>query len=203
MFTHREGLRSESWARHTRKAMNRKPPVVVQAFLAIGMGALFSFAAPAATLQQPAANEAVFFDVTDLPARIDEPKLSRNGDFTLDCAVANRAGEPLLGIRLILLVIDPAGSLRSRVTWTERAELAMYSIKTFAFHPEIKVELHRTDQLFLGIEEVFGRDTIWRAAGAEKALRAYSRGQHDLVPMVRTFANKYDSHPGVQVIRER
>lgn len=175
----------------------------MQAFLAIGMGALFSFTAPAATLQQPAANEVVFFDVTDLPARIDEPKLSRNGDFTLDCAVANRAGEPLLGIRLILLVIDPAGSLRSRVTWTERAEVAMYSIKTFAFHPEIKVELHRTDQLFLGIEEVFGRDTIWRAAGAEKALRAYSRGQHDLVPTVRTFANKYDPHPGVQVIRER
>jgi hypothetical protein len=183
--------------------MNRKPPVVVQAFLAIGMGALFSFTAPAATLQQPAPNEVVFFDVTDLPARIDEPKLSRNGDFTLACAVANRAGEPLLGIRLILLVTDPAGSLRSRLTWTERAELAMYSIKTFTFHPEIKVELHHTDQLFLGIEEVFGRDTIWRAAGAEKALRAYSRGQHDLVPTVRAFANKYDPHPGLEVIRER
>jgi hypothetical protein len=79
----------------------------------------------------------------------------------------------------------------------------MYSIKTFTFHPEMKGELRSTDQLFLGVEEVFGRDTIWRAAGAEKALRAYSRGQHDVVPAVRTFANKYDRQPGVQVIHER
>ena len=173
----------------------------MQACLAIWMSASFSFTAPAATLQQPAAQEVVFFDVTDLPARIDEPKLSKDNELVMDCAVANRAGEPLLGVRLILLVIDPAGRLRSRIIWTERAELAMYSIKTFAFHPEIKVELRRTDQLFLGIEEVFGRETIWRAAGAEKALRAYSRGQHDVVPTVRTFANKYDSQPGVKVIR--
>jgi hypothetical protein len=172
----------------------------MQACLAIWMSASFGFTAPAAILQQPAAQEVVFFDVTDLPARIDEPKLSKDKELVLDCAVANRAGEPLLGIRLILLVIDPSGRLRSRITWTERAELAMYSIKTFAFHPEIKVELRRTDQLFLGIEEVFGRETIWRAAGAEKALRAYSRGQHDVVPTVRTFANKYDSHPVPRVM---
>jgi hypothetical protein len=172
----------------------------VQACLAIGVGALFSFAPPAATPQQAPAKDVVFFDVTDLPARIDEPTLSKGKEFNLDCAVANRAGEQLLGIRLILLVIDPSGNLRSRIIWTERAEIAMYSIKTFIFHPEMKVELRRTDQLFLGIEEVFGRDTIWRAVGAEKALRAYSRGQHDVVPMVRTFANKYDPHPGMMVI---
>jgi hypothetical protein len=47
---------------------------------------------------------------------------------------------------------------------------------------------------------VIGRETIWRAAGAEKALRAYSRGQHDVVPTVRTFANKYDPRPGMLVM---
>lgn len=186
--------------RRSSSTMNRKPTVLVQACLVIGVGALFSFTARASDAQQPQAAEVVFFEVTDLPARIDEPRLSKNKEFNLDCAVANRAGEPLLGIRLILLVIDPTGNLRSRITWTERAEIAMYSIKTFIFHPEMKVELRRADQLFLGIEEVFGRDTIWRAAGAEKALRAYSRGQHDVVPTVRTFANKYDSQPGVKVI---
>lgn len=180
--------------------MNRDVPVVVQACLAILLGAFFSSEAQAANLPQPPVKAVVFFDVTDLPARIDEPRLSKSKEFVLDCAVANRAGEQILGIRLILLVIDPAGILRSRITWTERAEVAMYSIKTFAFHPELKVELRRTDQLFLGIDEVIGRDTIWRAVGAEKALRAYSRGQHDVVPTVRTFANKYDSQPGVKVI---
>jgi len=98
------------------------------------------------------------------------------------------------------MIIDSAGKLRSGITWTERTELAMYSIKTFAFHPEITVPLRSTDQIFLSIDEVFGRETIWRAAGAEKALRAYSRGQHDVVPNVRTFANKYDPRPGIVVI---
>jgi hypothetical protein len=196
-------LRNQTMTSHTRKAMNRKPLVVVQACLAIVVGALFSFTARASTPQQPAAKEVVFFDVSDIPARIDAPKLSKDNEPILDCAVANRAGEQLLGIRLILLVIDPGGNLRSRITWTERADVAMYSIKTFTFHPEMKGELRSTDQLFLGIEEVFGRDTIWRAVGAEKALRAYSRGQHDVVPAVRTFANKYDRQPGVQVIHER
>ena len=143
----------------------------------------------------------VFFDVSDLPARIDEPKLRQSDKgFVLDCAVANRSGEQLLGIRLILLVIDPAGKLRTRITWTERAEMAMYSIKTFAFHPEIASAPRSADQLFLGVDEVIGRETIWRAVGAEKALRAYSRGQHDVVPTVRAFANKYDPRPGMIMV---
>jgi len=37
-------------------------------------------------------------------------------------ARANRSGEQLLGIRLLLMVIDPNGKLRSRITWTERAD---------------------------------------------------------------------------------
>ena len=162
--------------------------------VAVWLVAFFGFPANAQPrLDQPQENAVVFFDVSDLPARVDEPKLSKpEKNFVLDCAVANRSGEQLLGIRFILLVIDPAGKLRSRVTWIERVELAMYSIKSFAFHPEVNGELRPTDRLFLGIDEVFGRDTIWRAEGAEKALRAYARGQHDVVPTVRTLANKYD-----------
>ena len=162
--------------------------------MAIWLVTLFSLPANAAPrLEQPPAGAVVFFDVSDLPARIDEPRLSKSDrEFVLDCAVANRSGEQLLGIRLILLVIDPAGKLRSRITWTERSELAMYSIKTFAFHPPITGEIRKSDQLFLAIDEVIGHETIWRAVGAEKALRAYSRGQHDVLPTVRTVANQFD-----------
>jgi hypothetical protein len=178
--------------------------MLLQTCVAIWLATLFSCTANAAPrLEQPPANAVVFFDVSDLPARIDEPRLSKSDkEFVLDCAVANRSSEQLLGIRLILLVIDPAGKLRSRIAWTERAELAMYSIKTFAFHPPITGELRGLDQFFLAIDEVIGHETIWRAAGAEKALRAYSRGQHDVVPTVRTFANKYDPRPGQLVTHE-
>ncbi len=176
---------------------------MLQSCLAVWLVALFSWAAiatPGQKSPEDRSTAVVFFDVLDLPARIDEPRLSkRDKEFALDCAVANRSGEQLLGIRLILLVIDPAGKLRSRITWNEPAELAMYSIKTFAFHPPITGEIRKSDQLFLVIDEVIGRETIWRADEAEKALRAYSRGQHDVVPTVRTLANKYD-RPGVFAI---
>src|SRR5258708_25566802 len=179
--------------------MNKIPLVFLQACLAIWLTGSFSYSSEASSSEEP--NAVTFFDVSDLPARIDVPKLSQSDkEFVLDCAVANRSNEELLGLRLILLIIDTSGKLRGHVTWTERTELAMYSIKTFAFHPEITVPLRSTDQVFLGIDEVIGRETIWRAAGAEKALRAYSRGQHDVVPNVRTFANKYDTSPGMRVI---
>jgi len=173
--------------------MNKIVLVMLQAFLAVGLAACFSPTAKASSMGQPKPNAITFFDVSDLPARIDEPRLSRNSKGSvIDCAVANRSGEQLLGIRLILLVIDPGGRLRSRITWTERIELPMYSIKTSSFHPEIPEDLRPADRIFLGIDEVFGHETIWLADGAEKGLRAYARGQHDVVPRVRTLVNKYD-----------
>ena len=142
-----------------------------------------------------------FFDVPNLPARIDEPKLreSRPG-FVLECAVANRSSEQLLGLRLIMLVVEHSGKLRSRITWTETSELPSYSIKAFAFHPIMKGELRSTDQFYLGIEEVIGQETIWHTVGAEKALRAYSRGQPDAMPEVRILANKFDPRPNAIVV---
>ncbi len=183
--------------------MNKILLVVLQACLAIWLTGSFKFMASAASREQP--KTVTFFDVSDLPARIDVPKVSQSEkEFVLDCSVANRSNEELLGLRLILLVIDTSGKLRSRVTWTEPTKLAMYSIKTFAFHPEITGDLQNTDQIFLGIEEVFGRETVWRAVAAEKALRAYSRGEHDVLPAVRKIANKFDRRTNalVPIIRK-
>jgi hypothetical protein len=182
--------------------MNKIARVGLRACLAIGLAAFSSPVKARQEIPEDQPTRVVFFDILDLPARIDEPRLRLSDKgFVLNCAVANRSGEELLGVRLILLVIDPAGKLRSRLAWTERADVALYSIKTFTFHPEVKSELRNTDQLFLGVEEVIGRETIWRAAGAEKALRAYSRGQPDVAPAVRTFANKYDPRARMRILR--
>ena len=177
--------------------MNKIRCVVLNACLLSLAVALFAAPASSANGQGPPQSSTVaFFDVPDLPARIDEPKLRQSHPgFVLECAVANRSGEQLLGLRLILLVVEHSGKLRSRITWTEESELSSYSIKSFAFHPIIKGELHSTDQFYLGIEEVIGHETIWRTVWAEKALRAYSRGQSDVMPEVRTLANKFDRSP--------
>ena len=142
-----------------------------------------------------------FFDVLDLPARVDEPKLFKGQDsHSLHCAVANRSGEPLLGLRLILMTVDSAGKLRTRATWSEETELAAYSIKTFQFKLHLKEKAQTGDRVFLAIDEVIGSETIWRAVDAEKALRAYSRGQHDIVPKVKAVANKDDREKGPLII---
>jgi hypothetical protein len=184
--------------------MNRARIVRLQACLVIWFAASFTspaISAPRQELTTDNSTAVVFFDVSDLPARIDEPKLLKtDGKFVLKCAVANRSSEQLLGLRLILLVVEPSGKLQNRITWSERTELARYSIKTFALHPVITGELRSTNQLFLGIDEVIGHETIWRATDAEKALKAYSRGQHDVMPAVRTFANKYDPRPGMLIV---
>jgi hypothetical protein len=136
----------------------------------------------------------LFFDVLDLPARIDEPKLKKNANqYVLSCALANRSGEQLVGLRLTLLVVESSGKLRTRISWNEAATVPAYSIKTFELNPTIKGEISNSATLFLGIDEVIGRETIWRAVESDKLLRAYARGQHDLIPKVQTLINKVDA----------
>ena len=136
----------------------------------------------------------LFFDVLDLPARIDEPKLKKNANqYVLSCALANRSGEQLVGLRLTLMVVESSGKVRTRISWNEAATVPAYSIKTFEFNPIIKGEISNSATLFLGIDEVIGRETIWRTVDADKLLRAYARGQHDLIPKVQTLINKVDA----------
>ena len=176
--------------------MNKARIVRLQACLVLWLAASSAspaIAAPSQELPQDKSTAVTFFDVADLPARIDEPKLHQtDSGFVLECAVANRSSEQLLGLRLILLVVEPSGKLRSRITWTDASELAGYSLKTITLHPTISGDVRGNDQLFLAIDEVIGHETIWRAVGAERALRAYSRGRHDDLPTVRAVANQFD-----------
>ena len=136
----------------------------------------------------------LFFDVLNLPARIDEPKLKKNANqYVLSCVLANRSGEQLVGLRLTLVVVESSGKVRTRISWNEAATVPAYSIKTFEFNPIIKGEISNSATLFLGIDEVIGRETIWRTVDADKLLRAYARGQHDLIPKVQTLINKVDA----------
>jgi hypothetical protein len=175
--------------------MNRAPFIVLPACLLLGWTASPKPPALAASQEwREQQSRPVFFsDVLNLPARIDEPKLQViDGLPVLNCAVANRSSEQLLGLRLILLAVEPSGKLRNRIAWNEPAAISSYSIKSFEFHPTIKGELSKTDRLFLAIDEVIGRETIWRVVEGDKALRAYARGLPGIDPVVRTVANKFD-----------
>jgi len=175
--------------------MNKARFIALPACLLIGLAASLDSPVIAASRALPEEQSVtvLFADVLALPARIDEPRLQmKDGRPVLSCAVANRSSEELLGLRLLLLVVEPSGKLRNRIAWNELAAVSSYSIKSFEFHPAIKGELSKTDRVFLAIDEVIGRETIWRVEAAEKALRAYARGLPSVDPVVRTFANKFD-----------
>ena len=172
----------------------KKGPVVALIILCLWLAAPMS-APPLARAASPQERPrpVLFFDVLDLPARIDEPKLLKKANqYVLSCAVANRSGEQLVGLRLTLMVVESSGKLRTRISWNEAAEVPAYSIKEFEFHPIVKDELNKSATLFLGIDEVIGRETVWRTVDADKLLSAYARGQHDLIPKVQTLVNKFD-----------
>ena len=100
----------------------------------------------------------------------------------------------------MLVVFNSSGKLRSRISWTERSLVAGYSIDKEVLQPGGLEHLNAGDRLVLGIDEVIGRETIWRAIGLEKALKAYARGDHDVLPAVRSTPNKYDSRPSTRII---
>ena len=173
----------------------KKGPVVALIILCLWLAAPMS-APPLARAASPQERPrpVLFFDVLDLPARIDEPKLQRKANqYLLTCALANRSGEQLVGLRLTLMVVDSSGKVRTRISWNEAATVPAYSIKTFEFNPTIKGEISNGAPLFLGVDEVIGRETIWRTVDSDKLLRAYARGQHDLIPKVQTLINKVDA----------
>jgi len=139
----------------------------------------------------PKAQPVAYFDVLDLPARIDEPRLQKaEGNYVLNCALANRSEQPLVGLRMTLIFVDANGRI-SHLTWNEATTVPAYSIKSFAFNPPVKGD-PKDAKVFLGIDEVIGRETVWRTVDADKLLRAYARGQHGMVPKVQTVQNKYD-----------
>ena len=140
----------------------------------------------------PKAQDVAFFDVFDLPARIDQPTLQgRDGGYVFKCALANRSGETLVGLRLALLLINSSTGRVSRLTWNEATDFAAYSIKSFEFHPPLKDDT-KDVHLFLGIDEVSGRESIWRTVDPDKMLRAYARGEHDVIPKVQKLQNTVD-----------
>jgi hypothetical protein len=154
------------------------------------LAAVSAFAQPGQTLPKPQA--VAFFDVLDLPARIDGPELKKTDNgYLLTCAVANRSAQTMVGLRLTLMFVDSSNDRITRLTWNEATDLPAYSIKTFEFNPRIKDEL-KPAKIFLGVEEVIGRETVWRTVDADKLLRAYARGQQGTVPKVQAVQNKFD-----------
>jgi hypothetical protein len=171
----------------------------------IALLALMILVAGSAFAQQderpPSGQAVTFFDVLDLPARIDEPRLKKTpNDYILTCAIANRSGQALIGLRLNLMFVDSTNGRITHAIWNEATDIPAYAIKTFELEPRIKNEL-KDSTIYLGIDEVIGRETVWRTIDSDKLLGDYARGRHGMVPKVLAVQNMFDREPaGARVI---
>lgn len=134
-----------------------------------------------------------FFDLPDMPLRIDDATLSKiDGGYVLKCSAVNRSDEQLFGLGLVMLIFDSSGQPRGGVGLMQRAPLASYASKEFSFELPLKLKVKADDHVALIVEQVIGRETIWRVLKAEDALKAYLTTGQYVIPEVKQVSNQFD-----------
>lgn len=134
-----------------------------------------------------------FFDVAEVPLRIDDATFSKTeSGHVLKCSAVNRSAEQVFGFGFVLLVVGSSGQPRATVGWIERAQLADYGSKDFSIELPLRLKIRADDRVVLIVEQVFGRETIWKVFKAEDALTAYAAGEQYVIPEVKSISNQFD-----------
>ena len=142
-----------------------------------------------------------FYDVPEMPLTISDVALEHAArGHVLKCTAANRSPERLLGARLIVLVVDRSGKLRSRAAWTERIALEGYSAKEFSLRLPVRLRAAAGGRAVLAVEQVIGRGNIWSVVNAKEAFAAYATNSDFVAPDVRRVSNQGDFFPGIRML---
>ncbi len=142
-----------------------------------------------------------FFDVADMPLSISEATLSRTADgHVLKYSATNRSDEKLTGFHLIFLIVNTSGKLTNRSGWMERAVLESYSSRELSFPLPVKLRVRRGDRIVLAVEEVVGRESIWKVLNAKEAFTAYATNEQYVIPRVQRVVNQVDTVPGIRML---
>lgn len=141
-----------------------------------------------------------FYEVAEMPLTITSAELRRSGDAdALTFSVTNRSSERLMGLRLILIVVDPTGKLRSRTGWMERIDLEINATDDYSSKLSAKMKIRPGDRVVLTMEQVIGRESIWKVINAKEAFTAYASNTRHVMPDVRQVSNNVDVSPGMMI----
>jgi hypothetical protein len=144
-----------------------------------------------------------FYDVQEIPLTVSDATMGyEEGGLVLKGSAANRSPERIMGARFIILVVARSGKLRSRAGWTERMALEGYSAKEFSLRLPVKLKAAPGDRTILAVEQVIGRESIWKVVNAKEAFASYATNSDFVAPDVRRVSNQGDFLPGIGVLPE-
>ena len=176
--------------------------IVVTVFLLLSLGNWNKV--PATLSQQRLGDQPLpvdYLQVTELPLSITMPTVEKSEKgYLLRCSAANSAGEQLLGVTFLILVLDSENKVRGGGSWSSGVRVPGYATTRLSIKVPLSLSIKSRYRVVLAPEQLIGSESIWQVMKARELTEAYARGDEYVMPKVRRVANKVDPPPDVQTL---
>jgi hypothetical protein len=138
-----------------------------------------------------------YFEQSELPFNVSDAALAgRRNHQELTGRIANLSDEPVSGVVFLLIALTEQGKISGRISWVEKLDLEIGELRSASIRLPKKIAVPRNGKLILGVDEIFGRRSIWIASKVEQALEAFGTGATYTIPKVKRVTNMVDSPNG-------
>jgi hypothetical protein len=135
-----------------------------------------------------------YFEQSELPVNVSDATLARRQNHQeLTGRIANRSDEPVNGVVFLLIALNEQGKISGRISWVEKLDLETGELRSVSIRLPKSIAIPRNGKLILGVDEIFGRRSIWIASKVEQALEAFGTGATYAAPKVKRVTNLVDS----------
>jgi hypothetical protein len=135
-----------------------------------------------------------YFEQSELPVNVSEATLARRQKYQeLTARIANVSDEQVSGVVFLLIALNEQGKTSSRISWVEKLDLEIGELRSATIRLPRNIAIPRNGKLILGVDEVFGRRSIWIASKVEQAIESYGTGATYTAPKVKKIINLVDS----------
>jgi hypothetical protein len=138
-----------------------------------------------------------YFEQSELPINVSDATLAkRQNHLELTGRIANLSDEAVCGVVFLLIALNEQGKITGRISWVEKLDLEIGELRSASIRLPKKLAVPRNGKLVLGLDEIFGRKSIWIASKVEQALEAFGTGATFAAPKVKRITNLVDSPGG-------
>jgi hypothetical protein len=135
-----------------------------------------------------------YFEQSELPFNVSDATLARrNNHQELTGRIANLSDEAVSGVVFLLIALTEQGKISGRISWVEKLDLETGELRSVSIRLPKNIAVPRNGKLILGVDEIFGRRSIWIASKVEQAMEAFGTGATYTAPKVKRVANLVDS----------
>lgn len=138
--------------------------------------------------------------VMDMPVSVREAVLEKTPKgFVLKCLLSNNSADEILRLDYVLLT-NNLNNVQFLSDGTQGFKLKGYATKQLTSERHFRIEVSDGYRLFLILNRVFSRESVWEVLKAKKALEAHASGDYSVMPEVVRGPNLYDAPPRSKII---